>query len=174
MSSGLSAELMARVDRGDLDAVVISEPKPVPSNLKWSEVVHEPLVVIAPGDCQLDGYRRVLSAMPFIRFSRNAWVGHTIQRKLDDLGVRVTEGMELDSLDVIRQMVRHGLGVSIVPAAALDTLEAEGIRVLPFGDPPAHRVIGMVERKEHVKMGLTEALCRELIAASLDVTSVNE
>ena len=171
VSSGLSAELMARLDRGDLDAVVISEPKPVPNSLKWSEVAHEPLVVIAPADCQLDDYRSVLAAKPFIRFSRNAWVGHSIQRTLDDLGVSVTERMELDSLDVIRQMVRHGLGVSVVPAPAVDAFQSEGIRVLPFGDPPAHRAIGMLERQEHVKMGLTAALCRELIAASVDVTS---
>lgn len=174
VSSGLSAELMARLDRGDLDAVVISEPKPVPNSLKWSEVAQEPLMVIAPADCKGDDYRSVLSEKPFIRFSRNAWVGHTIQRMLDDLGVRVSEGMELDSLDVIRQMVRHGLGVSVVPAPAIDSLRSERIRVLPLGDPPGHRVIGMLERQEHAKMGLTAALCRELIAASFDVTSAIE
>ena len=171
VSSGLSAELMARLDRGDLDAVVISEPKPIPKSLEWSEVAHEPLVVIAPEDCKGDDYQSVLSEKPFIRFSRNAWVGHTIQRILDDLGVRISEGMELDSLDVIRQMVRHGLGVSVVPAPAIDPLQSEGIRVLPFGNPPVHRVIGMLERQENAKTNLTAALYQELIAASFDLTS---
>lgn len=174
VSSGLSAELMARLDRGDLDAVIISEPKPIPSTLRWNEIAKEPLVVIAPGDSEGSDFRSVLVERPFLRFSRNAWVGHTIQRILDDFGVRVTEGMELDSLDVIRQMVRHGLGVSVVPAPAFSQMESEGIRVMLLGDQPQHRVIGILERREHSKMGLTAELSRELLAASVeDINDTN-
>lgn len=166
VSSGLSAELLARLDRGDLDAAVVSEPKPVPTGMLWHPVAEEPLMVIAPADCAGDDYRELLAELPFIRFSRNAWVGHTIQRKLVDSGIRVNEAMELDSLEAIRQMVRHGLGVSIVPVPAVTPEDAGGLRTLPFGEPPQYRGVGLLERQEHLKMGLTAALLRELQAVT--------
>jgi DNA-binding transcriptional LysR family regulator len=164
VSSGLSAELLARVDRGDLDAALVSEPKPIPKGMLWHRVAEEPLMVIAPGRTEGADYRELLESMPFIRFNRSAWVGHTIQTKLQDMGIHVREAMELDSLEAIWQMVRHGLGVSIVPVRCVEDNDARDLLTLPFGDPPLCRAIGLLERQEHLQTGLTTALVNELIA----------
>jgi DNA-binding transcriptional LysR family regulator len=162
--SGLSADLLVRIDRGDLDAALVSEPKPVPNGMIWRRVVDEPLVVIAPAGAGGGDYRELLTSLPFIRFNRSAWVGHTIQTALQDLGIEVNESMELDSLEAIRQMVRHGLGVSIVPVRCVEDNAADGLATVMFGSPPRVRTLGLLERQQHVKTGLTAALYRELLA----------
>ena len=164
--SGLSADLLARVDRGDLDAAVVSEPKPVPRTLNWSPVADEPLMVVAPATETLDDYRAILESRSFIRFNRSAWVGQTIQTALQDMGIEVQETMELDSLEAIWQMVRHGLGVSIVPMRCVEDNAAMDLKTVPFGDPPRRRTLGLLERQEHLKTGLTAALLRELQSVS--------
>jgi len=162
--SGLSADLLAQVDRGDLDAALVTEPKPVPAGMRWRAVLDEPLMVIAPAGSDGDDYLQLLTSLPFIRFNRSAWVGHTIQTALQDMGIVVNEVMELDSLEAIRQMVRHGLGVSVVPVSSAEADAAEGLRAVPFGSPPRVRTLGLIERQQHVKTGLTTALYRELVA----------
>ncbi|WP_181299085.1 MULTISPECIES: LysR family transcriptional regulator [Pseudomonadaceae] len=166
VSSGLSAELMAKVDRGDLDAAIVSEPKPVPSGMLWRPVADEPLMVIAPKSSEISGASELLRSMPFIRFNRSAWVGHIIQTRLQDMNIQVREAMELDSLEAIRQMVRHGLGVSIVPYRCAESSDAEELRWVPFGDHPIHRTIGLIERQQNLKTGLTTALFNELTAVA--------
>lgn len=167
LTSGPSAELLARLDRRDLDAVLLSEPKPVPGGMTWRPVLEEPLMVIAPADTESRDYRELLTSLPFIRFNRSAWVGITIQTALQDLGIEVNEAMELDSLEAIREMVRHGLGVSVVPLSQSAPGDGDRLRSVPFGSPPRTRTLGMLERQQHVRTGLTAALYRELLAAAV-------
>lgn len=162
--SGLSADLLARVDRGDLDAAVVSEPKPVPPGMNWRPIADQPLMVIAPPGMRNSDFRQLLTSRPFIRFNRSAWVGHTIQTALQDMGIEVNEAMQLDSLEAIREMVRHGLGVSVVPVSRTEPMPADGLVTVPFGSPPRLRTLGLLERKQHARTGLTTALYRELIA----------
>ncbi|MEX0730782.1 MAG: LysR family transcriptional regulator [Aquisalimonadaceae bacterium] len=160
--SGLSAELLARVDRGDLDAAIVSEPKPIPKGLHWNPVADEPLMVISPADEPLKDYRDILESRPFIRFNRSAWVGQAIQTALLDMDIEVQETMELDSLEAIWQMVRHGLGVSIVPMRCVEDNSVRDLKTVPFGTPARRRTLGLLERQEHLKTGLTAALYQEL------------
>lgn len=160
--SGLSAELLTRVDRGDLDAAIVTEPRPVPRGMNWSPVADEPLMVISPADEPLDDFREVLESRPFIRFNRSAWVGQAIQTALLDMDIAVQETMELDSLEAIWQMVRHGLGVSIVPMRCVEDNVVRDLKTVPFGNPARRRILGLLERQEHLKTGLTAALLREL------------
>ena len=84
-----------------------------------------------------------------------------IDRQLRRRRIRVTVGMEIDSLEAIRAMVQHGLGVSIVPLAP-GAVAPAGLRLLPFGDPPLERPVGIVERDGNPKTRLVRALLREL------------
>ena len=65
--------------------------------------------------------------------------------------------MEIDSLEAIASMVKHGLGVSVVPDRAAADLPS-GIKKVPFGDPPLCRIIGVVERRDNPKIHLIRAL----------------
>ncbi len=160
--SGLSADLLARVDRGDLDAAVVSEPKPVPPGMQWHPVAIEALMVVAPETESLDDFRTILERRPFIRFNRNAWVGQIIQTALQDMGIEVQETMELDSLEAIWQMVRHGLGVSVVPVRGLGDEPTRDVKTVMFGAPPRVRSLGLIERRNHLNERLTLSLLQEL------------
>jgi len=157
VSSGLSADLVGRVHKGELDVAVVTEPSQLQTGLSWHMFAKEPLMVIAPEGTAGETDRELLDAGPFIRFQRYAWAGRLIDTHLKDRGIRVHTGMEIDSLEAIASMVKHGLGVSVVPDRAAADLPS-GIKKVPFGDPPLCRVIGVVERRDNPKIHLIRAL----------------
>lgn len=157
VSSGLSADLVGRVHKGELDAAVVTEPSQVQTGLSWHMYAEEPLLVIAPKGTKGSTDRELLAAGPFIRFQRFAWAGRLIDTHLKDRGIKVHTGMEIDSLEAIALMVAHGLGVSVVPDRAGASLP-ENIERIPFGDPPLGRVVGVVERRDNPKAHLIRAL----------------
>ena len=118
VSSGLSADLVGRVHKGELDVAVVTEPSQLQTGLSWHMFAKEPLMVIAPEGTVGETDRELLDAGPFIRFQRYAWAGRLIDTHLKDRGIRVHTGMEIDSLEAIASMVKHGLGVSVVPDRA--------------------------------------------------------
>ena len=157
VSSGLSADLVGRVHKGELDVAVVTEPSQLQTGLSWHMFAKEPLMVIAPEGTVGETDRELLNAGPFIRFQRYAWAGRLIDTQLKDRGIRVHTGMEIDSLEAIASMVKHGLGVSVVPDRAAADLPS-GIKKVLFGDPPLCRVIGVVERRDNPKIHLIRAL----------------
>lgn len=161
VTSGLSADLVGQVHKGDLDAAVVTEPSQLQTGLSWHMFAEEPLMVIAPKGTKGTTDKELLNAGPFIRFQRFAWAGRLIDRHLKDRGIRVHTGMEIDSLEAIASMVKHGLGVSVVPDRIGATLPEE-VEKIPFGDPPLCRVVGVVERRDNPKSHHTKALVEVL------------
>jgi len=158
VSSGLSAELAAATRSGELDAAIVSEPAHLSDGLISNRITREPLLVIAPPDVPGETDKELLEAASFIQFSRRAWAGQLIDRSLTDRGIEVNRGMEIDSLDAIARMVSFGLGVSVVPLPRTATGMLDGLKWLPFGDPPLHRSLVMIERQASPQSQLVEAL----------------
>jgi hypothetical protein len=103
--SGLSAELVLLVDRGELDAALVSEPPAkLDPDLVWTALYGEPLVVIAPENADGASDTALLAAHPFIWFSRKTWAGQQIERRLLDRGIAVRAAMEVDSLEAIEAL----------------------------------------------------------------------
>ncbi len=164
--SGLSAELAARVRRAELDVAVVTEPQQPLEGLVWHEFLRERLMVIAPAELTGESDRELLESRPFIQFSRRTWAGELIDRHLRRRRINVRIGMEIDSLEAIRAMVRHGLGVSVVPLGPVRP-PCEGLRFLPLGRPPSERPIGIVERSGNPKTRLVQGLLVELRRANV-------
>lgn len=161
--AGLSAELAAAVDRGELDAALTTEPmERLPRDLAWTEVAREKLAVIAPPGARGRDDKTLLEGYPLIRFNRRAWAGRLIDAELRRRKIAVVEGMELDSLEAIARMVKSGLGTSIVPARLAALPEARGLRVVPFGKPALTRIVGLVARAGSPRAPLIEALLATL------------
>ena len=162
VSSGLSADLVVRVHKGELDAAVVAEPSQLMTGLSWHAVTVEPLVVIAPKGSKAANYRELLLSAPFIRFQRYAWAGRLIDQHLKERGIQVTTGMEIDTLEAAAAMVEHGLGVSVVPDRIRPELPKEIVKV-PFGEPQIKRSVGVVERRDNPKTHLIKALVEILM-----------
>lgn len=167
VSGGLSGTIAAKVRDGSLDVGLVSRPMEPEPELRFHSITNEPLRVIAPADMPGDDDRTILESGPYIRFQRLAWAGNLIDASLRDRGIRVQTMMEVDTLEAVALMVQKGLGVSIVPERTLEKPFPDRVRVVPFGDPPIHRTLGLIERNNNPKIRLSETLldeCRTRVA----------
>lgn len=146
--NGSSSVLADQTFKRELDVAVITQPPQRLAGLVWRQVAEEPFLVIAPADAAGTTDRELLTRNPFIWFNRQTWAGQQIERHLNQKNMAVDARMEIDSLDAIRSMVSAGLGVSIIPdCIGADPLPAN-VRVVPFGQPPSYRTIGLVHRQQ--------------------------
>jgi DNA-binding transcriptional LysR family regulator len=162
ITMALSAELVERVGRRRLDAAVVSELSKVPSGLIWSPFVREPLVLIAPSDAPDRPAGELLASYPFIRYTRQAWVGRLIHATMKRRRIKVAEAMTLDTLEAVTAMVSQGLGVSIVPDRGRGVAFAFPVRSVTLPGPTVRRVVGLLRPDSHDKASLADALLAEL------------
>lgn len=162
---GPSKELVERLERGGIDAAVVSDFIEGGAGLSWSPFAREPLVLIAPPDAPARKAEELLASYPFIRYTRQAWVGQLIDRLLKRRRLRPAEAMTLDTLEAVTAMVGYGLGVSIVPLRAGSGSAWPAVRTLPLSGSPMYRTLGVVHAPSHPKAALVEALLGALKAA---------
>lgn len=160
---GLSAELQPQVDRGVIDAAIISEPPYMLKHLTWRPFAEEPLIVLASLQVQSDDPEYLLEAFPYIRFTRSAWVGRRIDEWLQERKLNVHESMELDSLEAISTMVYNNLGVSIVPQRCVPSPNPLSLKRIPIGPSARPRILGLVSRNDSVKFPLIDVVLTELV-----------
>jgi DNA-binding transcriptional LysR family regulator len=161
--SGMSADFVTRVERGELDAAVTTlPPRVLPAALKWTSLYSEPMVLIVPTrphfDLTDDPFELLRSA-PFLRFDRSTWTGDLVTRVLARARVVVNEGLEVNSVEAIVALVRQGYGVSIVPK--LDNVQWQRDSQLKIIDIPGNaleRKVGLLERTDHSRKQFTSAL----------------
>lgn len=164
IAMALSAELVGRVARKRLDAAIVSELSKVPAGCVWSPFVREPLVLIAPPDAPDRPAGELIARYPFIRYTRQAWVGRLIHATMKRRRLKVAEAMTLDTLEAVTAMVSQGLGVSIVPDRGQSVGFAFPVRTIALPGRTVHRVVGLLRPESHAKASLTDALLSELIA----------
>ncbi len=159
----LSAELLPQVDRGHLDAAIVSKPQYPISQLQWIPFAAEPLIVLAAMDATHDDPQTLLEESPFIRFNRQAWVGRLIDDWLRKQRIQVREVMELDTLEAISSMVYHGLGVSIVPHRCVPSPSPLPLKRIPLAAPEHARILGIIMRPDCPNRRLVEVFIEELV-----------
>ena len=149
VASGMSAEMAIRIEAGDLDAAITTEPvKPYPYGLVSTPLYEEGFWVIGPPAAKGHDARSILLDYPFIRFDRRAWAGRTIDAELRRQRLRVQTSMELDSQHTIIQMVASGLGAAVIPLAQRDIEKYAALACVPFGDPQRLRRVVLLERED--------------------------
>jgi DNA-binding transcriptional LysR family regulator len=161
--AGLSSDFAQRVERGELDAAVVTQsPRPLSSNLLWTPLYTEPMILIVPRKPHFPlpaGIERILAESPFMRFDRNTWTGNLVQEVLDRLDAQVRESMELNSVEAIVELVRHGFGVSIVPRLAnVAWAQDRALRVIALDGIDIQRRVGLLERARHSRAAFTDAI----------------
>lgn len=143
---GVSLNLLAQVDSGEVDvAVIIKPPFALPAELKWRTLISEPFVLLAPRKLADQPWRSLLKTEPFIRYDRNSFGGRLVERFLRRIRVTVNDVVELDELQGIVGLVAQGVGVAIVPQAAALHMP-KTVSVVPLGEDTFVREVGLVER----------------------------
>ena len=142
----LSSTLIADVAGGRLDAAIVAEHLGIPSTLRWSPFLREPLWLIVPRGMEASDPIELLNTRPYIRFRSAVPLANLIDTELSRLGVVTNDVAEIDTIGSIVTGVRQGLGISVVPHVALQEIEDLNFLRLAFGIPQVTRQIGIVER----------------------------
>lgn len=159
---GLSGELLPQVERGSVDAAIMSEPSSGISALNWNPFAVEPLVVLVAASIASDDPVYLLENHPYIRFTRRAWVGMQVDNWLQKKNIKVRESMELETLESISSMVSHNLGVSIIPKSCVAAPDPLKVKQIPLDHTASPRILGVISRKDTVKYKIIEMLAERL------------
>ncbi|HVL09316.1 MAG TPA: LysR substrate-binding domain-containing protein [Burkholderiaceae bacterium] len=165
LEHGLSPSLADRLRHRELDAAIISDPGAPLPDIEWTPFAEEPIVVIAPLNTPAMTDRELLARYPYIRFNRNFWVNRLIEADLQKRKLPTQLVMELDSLEAIGQMVRYGLGVSIIPLSSKTFLKLHRLQAVPFGKNGMMRSIVFAQLADSGKQRLKTAFRECLIQA---------
>jgi DNA-binding transcriptional LysR family regulator len=146
VKSDTSIELAAMVSLHQLDFAILTSPVIEIPEVTITEIAAEPLYVVGPAE-QVNARNDIelLQSMPFIAFNKKAWLGQQIVARMQSRGIHVQQIMEIDSIDVIENLVVSGFGTSILPMRHLAPPLSEKMTVLPFCDPIATRMLVMMQ-----------------------------
>lgn len=174
ISPGLTESLLKELNRGTLDAALLTKPHLLPADLEFRELAQEPLELIVAQTETSDNPIELLTSRPFIRFNRTAVVGTLIDNWIVSKRLRINEAMELDSLEAIASMVHANLGVSIVPKLVVPPDSIVALRNLSLGSNIPKRILGLAYPKHHVKTRAIDELFAALQKVISDAEDVSK
>jgi len=165
---GVSLSLLGQVDAGEVDmALLIRPPFALPPELGWQPLLREEMVLAMPESMAQAPWRELLATQPFIRYDRASFGGRGVDLFLKKQRIRVHEAVELDEIEAIANMVRHGLGVALLPR--LSGLDLDGLRLVSLDEATFYREIGIIGRlpfdAASVRGKMAECLVRAASAA---------
>ena len=161
---GLSDELQVQLERGAIDAAVLSPLAGIDDAFKWYPYAEEELVLLTAPDAIGDDAKELIRKGPYIRHTRRSPVGILADAWLRDNGIVVRSAMEMESLATLTAMVAHGFGVSIVPNICVPDPVFASLRKVSLGSAKHVRVMGVLTRTDCSKMRLVELLLTEIKA----------
>ena len=168
--AGLSSDFLDQVLDGTLDAAIVTEsPYALPQNVQWTELYKEPMILISPASSSKpkSNASHTDSKLPFIRFERNTWTGHLVDQTIKANKLSIQEGMELNSVEAIIELVRQGLGYSIVPKLANISWEKDAqLKIRELQGKTIFRKVGLLERKKHSRQNVTQLIKQQFLSGA--------
>ncbi len=169
--AGLSSNFLDQVIEGSLDAAIVTEsPFSLPQHVQWTELYKEPMILIYPAnEAKRKASNKILTpALPFIRFERNTWTGHLVDQAIRVNKLQIKEGMELNSVEAIIELVRQGLGYSIVPKLAnIAWANDKQLKIHELTGKTIFRKVGLLERKKHGRQNITQAIKQHFLSNAI-------
>ncbi len=159
---GLSGDLHEQVERGAVDAAILSEPARISKDLQWHPFVREELVLLVSAEVEESDPIELLSTLPYVAHTRRAAVGMLADKWLLRQKISVSPSMEMESLASCTSMVSHNLGISIVPNVCVPDQIFAGLRKIPLPDSEEKRVLGVLNRADSSKIRLTKLLAEKV------------
>jgi LysR family hydrogen peroxide-inducible transcriptional activator len=148
----MTPQLLEHLADGQIDAALLALPV-ADDVLRVESLFYEPFFAALPADHALTTQARLkvsdLAAEKLLLLDE----GHCLREQaLDVCGASGTgrEEVRATSLETLRQMVGLGLGVTLLPALAVDAgprIGRKAVEVRPFKSPPPGRTIGLVWRR---------------------------
>ncbi len=142
--------------------------------LEFLPVLNDRLCAFVPQDHPLTRYHSLtleqLANQPIILTGRDSSVREHVDGLFDQTRLTMNAGMEANYMSTVLALVRQGLGISVLPESAADSLE--GLRRINIDHPGANREIGLIRR---CAMSLSPAAqrCFELLNEELSDTPLS-
>lgn len=164
VSAGTSPDLVHKVIAGVLDAAIVScPPTALDEDFRVHRLYEEPFALVRQARSPCMSLAECLRSQPYIAIDRKTWTGRAIEEILSSRGVHVEPVMELNSHEAVIAAVRFGLGASVLPVIRQAQYQTDP--QLRFSKiEGAARVIGLVERKDHVLSSLTAQILSTIAA----------
>lgn len=165
-------QLLAKLDTGELDLAFLALP--LPGHTRPARTItREPFLLLTPAEHPLAGRGPVAEeGLPGDELLLLA-EGHCLRdHALAACRLPPTDGdgpMHANSLSMLVQMVRNGLGITLLPAPAIpvEVASREGLHLQRFRDPEPSRILGAVWRDGTSRASEFGALC-DLVAELVD------
>jgi len=161
LSVAPSAQLLHGLRDGDLDLVVCVEPPEHHDGLETLELRREMLVVMAPLGTKIGAPS---TWGPWLTFPSDSHTRQLIVTALAELGARTTIAAESHQPDVLVQMVRLGLGWTVLPLDPSVDRSVGVVGQVVVGPPVVERVLVMARRAESINDPAADELARRLRA----------
>jgi len=144
-------ELVQRLREGTLDAAFVAEPDG--AAFPGERIGFETFELLVPQKHALAKRKTVkseeLQGMELLLLEE----GHCLRDEILDLcrrfGANEKGIYRATGLETLRQTIRLGTGVTLVPRLSVEEGAGEGLRSIPFQDPPPGRFISMHWRATH-------------------------
>jgi DNA-binding transcriptional LysR family regulator len=142
--------------------------------LEFVPVLNDRLCAFVPLDHPLTRFPQLtleqLADQPIILTGRDSSVREQVDALFDQTRLTLNAGMEANYMSTVLALVRQGLGISVLPESAADSLE--GLKRINIEHPGVNREIGLISRSG---MGLSPAAqrCFDLLHDELPDTPLS-
>ncbi|WP_338513534.1 LysR family transcriptional regulator [Pseudomonas poae] len=142
--------------------------------LDFVSVLNDRLCAFVPLDHCLSRHRRVtlaqLAEHPIILTGRDSSVREQVDRLFDETRLTMNAGIEANYMSTVLALVRQGLGISVLPESAADSLE--GLQRVDIDHPGVNREIGLISRTG-IALSPAAQRCFELLHDQLSESRSN-
>jgi DNA-binding transcriptional LysR family regulator len=159
---GMAEELMSEVVSGQLDAALVADYVAVPRSLRWTPVINEPLVVLIPKGKGERSLEDLIRKVPYICYSTQVQLSRQIDTEIARLSSTPLQVISVNTMTAVVGCVQAGLGFAVVPQIALQGMITTSFDWFPFGTPPIHRRLGVVQRATSSREEVLAALITTL------------
>lgn len=170
-----SDEVIAWVEREEVDLGFIYDPTAHSEVVAMKELLRQPLLLLVPTS-------HPFTRLPLETLTLERIVGETLvlldeearlRKVLDRLfvqrGLRVRPGIEIASVEALKELVRLGAGVTLIPPALLPRARGDDeLRLLPIADVTETFICALVQRRT----GSLSPPARQFLQTALEATSI--
>lgn len=154
-----SREILAALEAGNLDAGLVCPPPRLPPSLKVTHRFADEFTAIAPPQflpasdvtrVTMKQLKKLFAGQRWLLIDRQGFTGRRLNHWLRKQGWLIEPAMELDSFDVIVNLVSLGLGVSLVPHRVLALYGSRRVVRRLAVQPRFSRDLAVVVRRNRV------------------------
>ncbi|MEZ0274149.1 MAG: LysR family transcriptional regulator [Roseimicrobium sp.] len=165
-----SAAIVEALDQRELDLGILCPPRRLPSSLEITHRFEDVFTLIAARESTVPttstnarAWRHWLTGQRWLMLDPRTNTGRSIHTWLSEQDVSIEPAMELDSFDVIIQLVATGMGIGLVPRRALAAFaRRQAVQRLPW-KPRFTRELAILARKERKRAAHVQAFVDHIL-----------